>query len=165
MSGEQAESATPRTAARLAIVQALYRIELGGETIKAVIADFIDHRLGQEIEGERYLDADPAWFAEGVKGVHHRLADIDALLAQALDKADRLARLEALLRAILRAAAFELLTRIDVPAAVVIDEYVDVTRAFFGGAEPGLVNAALDKAARLARPGELEERHAPRQRS
>jgi N utilization substance protein B len=153
-----------RRAARLGIVQALYRIELGGEKPAAVIRDFIDHRLGQEIEGEHYLEADTVWFTDVVLGVHSRAAEIDGLLTQAFDKPDRLARVEALMRATLRGAAFELLCRPDVPAAVIIDEYVEVARAFFGGSEPGLINAALDKVARITRPGELEERHAPRNR-
>jgi N utilization substance protein B len=164
MTASEEHQFTRRRAARLGIVQALYRIELGGERPALVIRDFIDHRLGQEIEGERYLEADTIWFTDVVLGVHARTAEIDELLTQAFDKPDRLARVEALLRAVLRGATFELLARPDVPAAVIIDEYVEVTRAFFGGSEPGLVNAALDKVARMTRPGELEERHAPRKR-
>ena len=50
---------------------------------------------------------------------------------------------------------FELVARRDVPAKVVIDEYVAVAGAFFGGDEPGFVNAALDTIARRKRAPEF----------
>ena len=55
-------------------------------------------------------------------------------------------------------AAIELIARADVPAKVVIDEYLDITHAFFQGDEPGFVNAALDKLARDKRAAEFGER-------
>jgi N utilization substance protein B len=70
----------------------------------------------------------------------------------------RLSRVDSILRAILRAAAFELVARKDVPARVILDEYVEISHAFFGGDEPAFVNAALDKLARRKRPTEFGEK-------
>ncbi|HMK66977.1 MAG TPA: transcription antitermination factor NusB [Stellaceae bacterium] len=144
-----------RSLARLAAVQALYQIELGGEAPDAVIAEFTAHRLGREIDGDRYAEADRAFFADIVKGCTERRADIDGILSAALPADWPLARLESVLRAILRAGAFELLARGDVPARVVINEYVEVAHAFFSGKEPGMANGVLDRLARSLRAEEL----------
>ena len=144
-----------RSLARLAAVQALYQIELGGETPDAVVAEFAAHRLGREIDGERYAEADRAFFADLVKGCSERRGEIDGMLSAALPADWPLLRLENVLRAILRAGAFELLARGDVPARVVINEYVEVAHAFFSGKEPGMVNGVLDRLARSLRAEEL----------
>jgi transcription antitermination protein NusB len=157
------EAATPqkeppnrrRTAARLAAVQALYQIELAPAPVEAVITEFIDHRFGREIEGERQGDADPTLFAELVRGAFARQDELDRLIGAALSPDWPLARLETVLRAILRAGAFELLCRADVPAPVAINEYLDIAHAFFTGKEPGMVNGVLDRLARGLRPQEV----------
>jgi N utilization substance protein B len=139
----------------LGAVQALYQIELGGGAADETIAEFAAYRLGREFEGERYGKADKEWFADVVRGVHARLAEIDERLTAALGDPAKLGRTEALLRATLRAGCYEMLARPDVPARVVIDEYVNVTHAFFAGAEPALINGVLDRLARMLRPNEL----------
>lgn len=144
-----------RSASRLAAVQALYQVELGGASAQRVIDEFVTHRLGQEIEGVRYAEPDAALFADLVRGYHMRGAEIDEVLNNALDKDRRLDRLEALLRSVLRAGTYELIARVDVPARVIISEYLDVAHAFFSGAEPGFVNGVLDRLAHRLRPGEL----------
>lgn len=146
-----------RSAARLAAVQALYQIDLADGAVDGVIREFERHRLGQVIEGERYRDADTEWFADVVRGASTRRSEIDGLIEGAIESGRGLDRVETLLRATLRAGAYELLARIDVPARVVIDEYVDVAHAFFSGPEPKLVNGVLDRIARQTRPGELTE--------
>ena len=146
-----------RSAARLAAVQALYQIDLGGAAPEAVIAEFRVHRFGRELDGENYGEADTALFAEIVKGVVARQAELDRALAGALTPEWPLERLETVLRAILRAGAFELLALGDIPARVVISEYLDIAHAFFAGKEPGLVNGVLDHIAHRLRPGDLEE--------
>ena len=145
-----------RGAARLAAVQALYQAELTGAQGAEVVDEFIAHRLGCEIDGVAGAQADPEFFAELVRGTLERRNEIDGLLSEALVEGWPLARLDKTLRATLRAGTFELLARSDVPARVVIAEYLEVAHAFFAGAESGLVNGVLDSLGRRLRPGELE---------
>ena len=145
-----------RSAARLAAVQALYQIEFGGGAPESVITDFVDHRLGAEVDGEVYAEADSDFFRSVVRGGAGRTLELDELLTEALQPARTPGRLDGILRALLRAAVFELLARKDVPARVVIDEYIDVAHTFFSGPEPGLVNGVLDGLARRLRPGEVK---------
>ncbi|HXZ02009.1 MAG TPA: transcription antitermination factor NusB [Stellaceae bacterium] len=146
-----------RSRARLAAVQALYQIDLSGAKPQAVIDEFLGHRLGREIDGESYGEADPALFADIVAGTSERLPELDRALSGALTPDWPLERLETVLRAILRAGAYELTARPDVPARVAISEYLDIAHAFFAGKEPGLINGVLDKLAHALRPGDLEE--------
>ena len=145
-----------RSVARLAAVQALYQIDLSGAPPAAVIAEFQKHRLGREQDGENYGQADTALFADIVNGVIARQADLDGALSGALTADWPLERLETVLRAVLRAGAYELLARTDVPARVVISEYLDLAHAFFAGKEPSLANGVLDRIAHVLRPGDLE---------
>ncbi len=144
-----------RSVARLAAVQALYQIEMGGETSDRVVAEFVKHRLDQEVDGDSYGEADPLLFGELVRGVTERRADLDGMISAVLTPDWPLERLEVILRAILRAGTFELFARKDVPARVVISEYLDVGHAFFAGKEPGMVNGVLDRLARTLRPDEV----------
>lgn len=150
--------ANKRGAARLAAVQALYQMELSGVGVTEVVAEYENTRLGQEIDGEKYLDADAGWFRSIVAGVVAAQRTIDPSIHAVLPADWPLSRLHTLLRAILRAGAFELASRKDVPARVIINEYVDVAKAFFSDDEPGMINGVLDRMARAARPGELGPR-------
>ena len=137
-----------RSVARLAAVQALYQMEVSGAGVEAVVREFSDHRFGGDIEGAALAEADEAFFADVVRGVVAHQADIDQAIAKRLAAGWRLERIDATLRAILRAGAFELTRRADVPVEVVIDEYVEIAKSFFEGPESGFVNAALDGIAR-----------------
>lgn len=86
-----------------------------------------------------------------VRGTMARRAEIDGCIGAALTPDWPLERLESVLRAILRAGAYELLARADVPVPVVISEYLDIGHAFFAGKEPGLINGVLDRLARTLR--------------
>lgn len=141
-----------RTVARLAAVQALYQMETAGEGAEAVIREFRDHRFEGDIEGETLADADEDYFAEIVRGVVGGQVRLDRAISGRLAAKWRLERLDATARALLRAGAWELADRPDTPAEVVIDEYVELAKAFFeGGPEPGFVNGALDGLARELR--------------
>lgn len=142
--------ANQRGAARLAAVQALYQMDVGRQTLEDTLAQFGAFHLGREIEGEQYLPADADFFRQIVRGVAKHQLEIDPAVDQALADGWPMERVDATLRAILRAAAFELLRRKDIPAKVVITEYVDVARAFYEDDASGLVNAALDTIARSA---------------
>jgi len=142
--------ANQRGAARLAAVQALYQMDVGRTTLEDTLAQFGAFHLGREIEGEQYLPADADFFRQIVRGVTKHQLDIDPSIDKALAEDWPMERVDATLRAILRAAAFELLHRRDIPPRVVITEYVDVARAFFEDDATGMVNGALDTIARSA---------------
>lgn len=143
--------ANQRGAARLAAVQALYQMDVGGTGLIEIIAEFEDHRLGAELDGEQYRQSDPAWFRAIMAGVVERQLDLDPMIRGALTEDWPLSRLDATLRAILRAGAWELERKRDVPVAVIVNEYVDVARAFYADEEPKIVNAVLDRLARKLR--------------
>jgi N utilization substance protein B len=143
-----------QTVARLAAVQGLYQIALNGTTARTVVDEFCAFRLTAEVEGVPLGAADREFFSDVVLGTSENRTDIDARLNAALSKGRTLERIEAVMAAILRAAAYELMVRLDVPSAVVIDEYVEVAKSFFDEAQVGLVNGVLDRLARELRPAE-----------
>jgi len=155
-----ANRAASRSAARLAAVQALYQMDMTGIDLNDVVAEFETHRLGQEVEGEQYRQAEADFFRNLVEGVVHEQRRLDPLIDQQLAEGWRLNRVDSILRAILRSGAYELLMRDDVPARVVITEYVDIAHAFFGEDQPKVVNGILDRLGRKARPGEFGAREA-----
>jgi N utilization substance protein B len=140
-----------RSAARLAAVQALYQQDMEGTPVDRLLREFHDHRLGATIEDARYHEAERDFFDDIVTGANARSADIDALISQRLAEGWTLERLDRPMRAILRAGAYELIARPDVPVATVITEYVDVAHAFFDKRESGFVNGLLDAIAKEAR--------------
>lgn len=144
-----------RSAARLAAVQALYQIASTGVPVETVIGEFAQHRFESEIDGERLVPPDPELFAAIVRGVRERDDDLTSMVAGALDRNWSAERLERLLSAILRAGAWELMARPDLDARIVIAEYVALAHDFFGGKEPAMVNAVLDRLARGLRPDEM----------
>jgi N utilization substance protein B len=148
-------AAENRSAARLAAAQALYQMEVTGKGVKEIIAEFETCWIGQEVEGDQYKPAEIAFFRSIVSGVVENQVAIDRAVDQTLSEGWPLRRIEALMRAILRAGAFELLRRGDIPARVAIKEYVDVAGAFFDRDEAGMINAVLDALARKARADEF----------
>lgn len=144
--------ANQRGAARLAAVQALYQMDVGGTGLMETVAEYENHRLGQELDGDQYRQADPAWFRAIISGVVEEQRRLDPIIRGALTEDWPLSRLDATLRAILRAGAWELEKKRDVPVAVIVNEYVDIARAFYEEEEPRIVNAVLDRLARSLRP-------------
>ncbi|MBA3039577.1 MAG: transcription antitermination factor NusB [Alphaproteobacteria bacterium] len=145
------KTANQRGAARLAAVQALYQMDIGGTGVLEVVSEYETHRLGQEVDGETYLKADASWFRSIVAGVVRDQTVIDPMIAGALQDDWALSRIDSTVRAILRAGVFELLERKDVPVPVIVTEYVEIARAFFEDEEPKLVNAVLDRIAKQVR--------------
>ncbi|WP_417684253.1 transcription antitermination factor NusB [Roseibium sp.] len=152
----EARPANKRGAARLAAAQALYQMDVGGTPASSVISEFTAFRLGKELDGEQYRDADEQWFASIVRGVVADQKFLDPFIHTALTEDWPLKRIDSLLRAILRAGAYELLRRKDVPPKVIISEYIDVAKAFYQDDEPGLVNGILDRLAHDLRNSELD---------
>jgi N utilization substance protein B len=140
-----------RSAARLAAVQALYQQEMEGTPVARLLKEFHDHRLGATIEDEHYHDAERDFFDDIVSGVDARRLDLDRLIGGRLAEGWTLERLDRPMRAILRAGAYELLARPDVPVGSVISEYVDVAHAFYDKRESGFVNGLLDAIAKETR--------------
>ncbi|MGA6929020.1 MAG: transcription antitermination factor NusB, partial [Pseudolabrys sp.] len=138
---KDARKANKRGAARLAAVQALYQMDLAGTGLNDILAEFESHWIGREVEGAHYLPAEAAFFRDVVSGVVREQRELDPLIDEALSKGWPLKRIEAVLRASLRAGAYELIHRDDVPARVVVAEYADVAAAFVGRDETGMVNA------------------------
>jgi transcription antitermination protein NusB len=147
--------ANRRGAARLAAVQALYQMDLASTSLDSILAEFEKFWIGREVEGEQYLPAEAAFFREVVSGVVAEQRTLDPLIDAALAQGWPLKRIETVLRAILRAGAYELDHRRDVPARVVVSEYVDVAHAFVDADETGMVNAVLDQLARQIRAEEF----------
>ncbi len=148
--------ANRRGAARLAAVQALYQMDIAGTDLNEILAEFESHWLGSEVEGEKYLPAEAAYFRDIVRGVVADQRKFDPAIDQALSKGWPLKRVEALLRAVLRAGCYELMNKPDIPARVIVSEYVDVANAFVDRDETGMVNAVLDMLARSSRRQEFD---------
>ncbi|MGA2818139.1 MAG: transcription antitermination factor NusB [Xanthobacteraceae bacterium] len=151
--------ANKRGAARLAAVQALYQMDLAGTGLNEIWAEFESHWLGGEVEGAQYRPAEAAFFRDIVGGVVREQSGLDPQIDDALARGWPLKRIEAVLRAVLRAGAYELKYRRDVPARVVMSEYVDVASAFVDKEETGMVNAVLDQLAHQLRADEFDRAH------
>jgi N utilization substance protein B len=147
--------ANQRGAARLAAVQALYQMELAGTGLNEILAQFETHWLGGDMEGVQYRPAEAAYFRDIVAGVVREQERLDPKIDAALTRGWPLKRIEMVLRAVLRAGAYELACRKDVPARVVTSEYVDVASAFMDQEETGMVNAVLDQLAHQLRAAEF----------
>lgn len=147
-----------RAAARLAATQALYQMDVAAKGINEILAEFETFWIGQEVEGEQYKPAEIEFFRDIVNGVLKDQGEIDRLINDTLQSGWPLARVEAVMRAVLRAGTYELKKRKDIPPRVVITEYVDVASAFLARDETGMINAVLDKIARGLRPADFEGR-------
>jgi len=133
-----------RSGARLAAVQALYQIEQTGQSGRSVVIDFLEDRLGLDDEGHPIEEADPDMFKAIVEGVIDFQADINAAITAKLADGWKLERIDSTSRAILRAGVFELAKRDDLPAQIILDEYVSIAHAFFEGSEPRFINGLLE---------------------
>jgi N utilization substance protein B len=152
--------ARPRTAARLAAVQALFQAEQAGASAETVIEEFVRHRLGAAgerggFEEGRVPDADARLFARIVRTAAAEQATIDRMIVETLAPDWPFARLDPVLRAVLRAGAAELTMADGPPARVIINEYLDVAHGFFVGDEPRMANGVLDRLARRLRADEF----------
>lgn len=152
-----------RRLARLAAVQALYQVVLGGGDPGQVLAEFLQHRLEEELEGVRLGEIDRELFADLVRQGAAQAEALDDMIAAVLAEDWTVERLETLLRIILRLGAYELAERQDIPSRVVINEYVDLAYAFFEGKEPAMVNGILDHLAHSLRREEFDDAADPGQ--
>lgn len=140
-----------RAAARLAAVQALYQQQMEGTPLARLLNEFHQHRLGREIEDDQYAEADVDFFDDVVSGVDARRDEIDGRLAAKLADGWTLARMDKTMLQILRAGSYELMARADVTVGTVINEYLDVAKAFFDDREAKFANGILDAVAKEVR--------------
>ncbi|SFG03714.1 NusB antitermination factor [Novosphingobium sp. CF614] len=150
-SPKQGNSKQARAAARLAAVQALYQFDMEATPLPSLLDEFHRHRLGMEIDEDRYAQAEVAFFDDVVKGAVARRDEIDSLLSGKLAQGWSLVRLDKTMLQILRAGAYELMARADIPTGAAISEYVDVAHAFFDAREAKFVNGVLDAVAKAVR--------------
>ena len=162
-SGERKIKRQPRHLARIGAVQALYQMDLAGAEVSDVLEQFItgrfqanDSDINAELAENNLSGGDAAFFSEIVEGVVRRQREIDPLIDSQLAEGWRLVRVDSILRAILRAGAYELFDRSDVPARVVMNEYINVGHAFFSQDEPRVINGVLNALAQQLRPNELK---------
>ena len=144
-----------RSAARTGAVQALYQMEIAGTDVSEVIEEFRSVRFPSADNADLIANADTEFFAEILNGVLDHQRQLDQLIDDHLAKGWRLSRLDSTLRAILRAGSYELIARNDIPARVIINEYVEIAHAFFTTDEPRVVNGVLDKIAHAQRANEF----------
>ena len=152
MSNSQpAPRAQARSAARLAAVQALYQQHMEGTALTKLLNEFHQHRLGMEVDDDQFAEAEVEFFDDVVGGVDARKDEIDAMIAAKLSEGWTIARMDKTMLQILRCGSYEILARADIPAAAVINEYVDVAKAFFDDREAKFANGILDTIAKEAR--------------
>ena len=154
-SADEIRPANKRGSARLAAVQALYQMDITSTPVAEVVKEYENIRIGQEVDGDTYLDADMGWFRGIVAGVVELQTELDPMIHNVLPDDWPLSRIDTLLRAVMRSGVYELKKRKDVPAKVVINEYLDVANAFFDEDEPRLVNGVLNRIARELREDEF----------
>ena len=156
MTNDKNQKANQRGAARLAAVQALYQMDVGCASLEHTLEQFNLFRLGKEVEGDEYLPADKDYFSQILKGVKTHQVKIDPIIDKSLVDGWPVTRIDSTLRAILRSAVFELLFKKDIPARVVITEYMDVAKAFYDEDQPAMVNGVLNTVAKTYRPDDLK---------
>lgn len=154
--GQRSGSAGRRSASRLAAVQALYQIDVTGAPAESVMTEFVRYRMHAKQGMPETGETDRTHFVDVVRGSTGDREHLDRMLTASLSEGWALERMDRVLCATLRAGAYELAARSDIPARVVISEYVDVASAFFEGREPGFVNGILDRLAHTLRPEEFE---------
>lgn len=153
--GDNTRRAVARSSARLGAVQALYQMDIAQRPMHEVLAEYATIRQGEHFDDGDIGEADYPFLKSIVEGVVEHQREIDKATNACLAQGWNLDRVDATLRAILRAGAFELIFRADVPPRVSIDEYVHVASAFYDGPEPKFVNAALDALARKRRADDI----------
>jgi len=140
-----------KTSARLAAVQVLYQMRLNNQDAKSALRDFIDHRIGYNLDGDVFVPADEELLMDIVNGVQDRWSDVDSVVTAALAAGKKKGEVEVLLDSVLRAGAYELLAHGKTDTGIIINDYMNVAAGFYEGSEPKLVNAVLDKIAKTVR--------------
>lgn len=136
------------SAARLAGVQAVYQMALSGLSAREAYQDYVERRMGKETEGDQYIPADTELLSKLIQGVAEKRSDLNEMMKGPLEGRKSP---EPLLQAILFCGLYELLAHLDIDAPVIINDYLNVTHAFYDQKEVDLVNAILDRQAKNLR--------------
>ncbi|MDE0943218.1 MAG: transcription antitermination factor NusB [Alphaproteobacteria bacterium] len=160
--GKKPSSGALRRGSRLAAVQALYQLSLSGEetddiAVEDAIIEFLTHRPGAEMPEDAYAEVDGDLFSDLVRGTRRHQKGLIKILNKALPTRWRFERLDRILAEVLGCAAYEMKYRPDVPVAVIINEYVEITKAFYEGKEGGFINGILQEVAQNLRADEVLE--------
>ncbi len=134
-------------ASRLAAVQCIYQMALSGLDEREVYQDYVERRMGREMEGDNYVPADLELLSKILDGVSANRNVLNDMIIGALNTK----KPEPLLQSILFCGMFELMSHTDIDAPVIINDYVNVTHGFFDQKEADLVNAVLDRQAKNLR--------------
>ena len=133
-----------KSAARFYVVQALFQMEAINQDLNEIKEEFENFRIGAELDGIKYNDADKRYFRKILDVAVKNQSQIDKLTDQALVKKWPISKIDPTIRALFRGGVAELLLE-KTPKNVVINEFVDIAKAFFpGGKETKFVNAILD---------------------
>ncbi len=152
---EKPDKRQMRSAARLYAVQALFQMEVSGQTVESVVREFETHRFGAVYEDGEMAEGDVDLFRKLVADAVNWQARIDQMTDRALVAKWPIDRIDPTLRALFRGAGAELVQSAT-PPKVVITEYVDIAKAFFpDGKEARFVNAVLDHMAHELHPDGL----------
>src|SRR5690625_1531582 len=141
-----------RRAARLAVVQALYQAEISSAAPDKIALEFLQHRLTEDLDGLTLGDIDQKLFLDVFRGTHEKRQELDDMLMAVIAEDWSVERLDSMLRHILRAASWELGYSTQVPAKVLVAEYVGLAHDFFAAREAGMANGMLNRLARDLRP-------------
>ena len=138
-----------KASARLLAVQAVYQAALNEQALSSVAQEYLEHRLGMDIEGEEIVEADRALFSAIVRGVEERKDDLGHVIATHMKNGGE--RSEILLKSLLMCAAFELLAHADIDSPIILNDYLNVAHAFFEKGEVSLINGILDSVSKALR--------------
>lgn len=140
------------SAARLLAVQAVYQMMTGGQEPGTVIPEYLAHRAGMEVDGEKMAPPDESLFSDIVKGVNDNRDHLEGLIAaNRTQREDSIAKAEPLLLSVLMCGGYELMGKQSTDFPIIISDYVEIAKAFFDGKEPGLVNGVLDSIRKVTR--------------
>jgi N utilization substance protein B len=135
-------------AARLASVQCLYQMALSGMGEREAYQDYVERRMGKELEGDNYVPADLELLSKILTGVSEKRKILNEMITGALETK----KPEPLLQSILFCGLYELMDHTHVDSPVIINDYVNITHGFFDQKEADLINAVLDRQAKNLRP-------------
>jgi N utilization substance protein B len=140
------------SAARLLAVQAVYQMMGNGQDAKSVIPEYLAHRAGMDVDGDKMVAPNEVLFSELVKGVEENQAHLEGLIsANRTRKEGSIDKPEPLLLSVLMCGGYELFGKQSTDFPIIISDYVDIAKAFFDGKEPGLVNGILDSIRKVTR--------------
>lgn len=151
-SSEQQGSAPSKKAktlsSRLCAVQAYYQSTQNKQSLRSVLNEFLQHRTDMVVDGEALVQPDGALLKKILYGIEERHVELEEIIEANLKKDASDRTVEPLLKAVLVCGAYELLIQSQ-DSAIVINDYLNVTHAFYDRSEVALVNGVLDTISKI----------------